>query len=575
MDKNKSLAKGLFLGSIVTENLLPYPKLGKDESDLLEMLIESIDKFMEGKSEEFREYDEAATQPKDYINSLKELGLFGLIVPEEMGGIGLGARGYSRTLQQVGRYDASTALTIGAHSSIGMRGLLLFGTEKQKEQYCERLATGEMVAAFCLTESGAGSDAASIKTKATKNSDGSWELTGEKIWITNGPFADFFTVFAKTDSSGAGKMSAFIVERSWEGVSSGPKEDKMGIRASATSTINFNKVKVPAENLLGEEGKGFKIAMAILNSGRTGLGGGCVGAMKQCINLAKEHAINRKQFGKSIGDFITIQDKLAQMTVRCFATESLVNYVASLVDNGCEDYSLEAAVSKIYATEALWFVADEALQISGGNGFMKEYPYERIVRDSRINRIFEGTNEILRMYVALSGFKDAEAYFKELLEVKDSVFNDPIKGFGILSSYVSKKFTQYTSINSDEIDVSPELKFCAEIYSDYTLSLARSVESLMKKHGKKLVGKQLQSKRIADVVIDLVTGLSLTSRVDTMIKDKGAESCQSELEIAEIFAQSAKRRMNNNLRRIDKNEDKVASSLGQAILEKDYTWDVI
>jgi acyl-CoA dehydrogenase family protein 9 len=289
IDTNISAAKSLFLGNIEEGNFFPFPKVSPEEAETLRMVIDSIDKFMQGKGEQYREFDREGAQTPDYIEQLKELGLFGLIIPEDFGGIGFSNTAYSRVLQQTSRYDASTSLTIGAHSSIGMKGLLLFGSEEQKKKYLPKLASGEMIAAFCLTEAGAGSDAAAVKTTATKNADGSWSLTGEKIWITNGPIADFFTVFAKTDGE-QGKMTAFIVERSFAGVSSGPKEDKMGIRSSSTSTVVLTNVKVPAENLLGEEGKGFKVAMAILNNGRTGLGGGAVGAMKELIKLSSRQA---------------------------------------------------------------------------------------------------------------------------------------------------------------------------------------------------------------------------------------------------------------------------------------------
>ncbi|MCB0334520.1 MAG: acyl-CoA dehydrogenase family protein, partial [Bdellovibrionales bacterium] len=445
-----STAKYLYLGNILEENLYPYPKIEGEEAETLEMVLDSIDKFLDGKQDQFREADKLGFQTDEYIQSLRELGLFGLIIPEDHGGIGFSNKSYSRVLQQTSQFDGSTSLTIGAHSSIGMRGLLLFGNDEQKSKYLPKLASGEMIAAFCLTEPGSGSDAGSIATSAEKQSDGSWVLNGEKIWITNGPFADFFTVFARTDTEN-GKISAFIVERSFGGVTSGPKEDKMGIRASGTCTISFENVPVPAQNLLGEEGKGFKIAMGILNSGRTGLGGGCVGAMKRCIRLATAQALERKQFGRPISEFGLIKKKISQMTVDCFAAESLVNMVAYLIDSGHEDYSVEAAMSKVFASEALWKHANEALQVAGGSGFMKEYPYESIVRDCRINMIFEGTNEILRLYIALSGFQMAGEYLKEIGKSGKNIFNDPIKGFGVLSDYASKKFTQLTSLGRDRL----------------------------------------------------------------------------------------------------------------------------
>ena len=254
LDLETSAVKSFYIGNIVEQNLFPFPKIDPEEAETLRIILESVDKFMQPKAEDYRRYDVEGSQPDDYINSLRDLGLFGLIIPEEYSGIGLSNASYSRVLQQTSRYDASTSLTIGAHSSIGMKGLVLFGNDEQKKRYLPKLASGEMVAAFCLTEAGSGSDAASIKTSAKKNEDGSWVLNGEKIWITNGPFAEFFTVFARTDSE-KGRLSAFIVERSFEGVSTGSKEDKMGIRASATSTVTFDNVRVPSRKLTWRRGQ--------------------------------------------------------------------------------------------------------------------------------------------------------------------------------------------------------------------------------------------------------------------------------------------------------------------------------
>ncbi|MCB0359391.1 MAG: acyl-CoA dehydrogenase family protein, partial [Bdellovibrionales bacterium] len=336
-DVEESAAKSLFLGQIIEENLFPFPGIRDEELETTRLVVDSVRKFMEQHRDDFAKYDRQGAQPPHYIESLKELGLFGLVIPEEYGGLGLSNLAYARIIQETSRYDASTSLTVGAHSSIGMKGLLLFGSDEQKQRYLPRLATGEMIAAFCLTEPGSGSDAASIASRAEKDADGSWRLSGEKIWITNGPIADFFTVFARTDSD-EGKISAFLVERSWDGVSVGSKEDKLGIRASATSTVSFDNVRVPSENLLGEEGKGFKIAMSILNNGRTGLGGGCVGGLKTCIELASAHVVERKQFGQPIAQFGLVQGKIAQMTIDCFVTESIVTMLGHYIDSGVKDF---------------------------------------------------------------------------------------------------------------------------------------------------------------------------------------------------------------------------------------------
>lgn len=571
-----SPAKGLFCGEIIQSCFWPFPEITNEQKEMLGMVLDSVDRFLEDKQDNFRQWDEAGEQPEELIQGLRDLGLFGLIIPEEHGGIGLSNTGYSRVLQQSSRYDSSVSLTIGAHSSIGMKGLLLFGTDAQKQRYLPRLASGEMIAAYCLTESGSGSDAASIRTRATRNSNGGWTLNGEKIWITNGGIADFYTVFARTDSD-AGKLSAFIVERDSPGVNIGLKEDKLGIRSSSTTTVSFADVEIPAENLLGEEGKGFKIAMAILNSGRTGLSGGAVGGMKTCIALASKQAVERKQFGSSIAEFGLIKKKIAEMTVDCFAAESAVRMVSHYIDSGYTDYSVEAAISKVFASEAMFRAANESLQIAAGNGFMKEFPYERIMRDSRILTIFEGTSEILRLFIALSGMKDAGVLLQELKSATDDIFNNPIKGFGLLSDYAGRRITHLTSLGQDRIIAAvPEiLRDDALVFEKYTLELARMTDVLLRRHGKSIIEKQFALQRAADVVIDLFVGLSVLSRVSAMTPDD-SEQYQQALSIAHIFSQRAKRRMNRNLRAMLRNEDESAKSLADYIFDKQsYPWDAL
>jgi hypothetical protein len=370
-------------------------------------------------------------------------------------------------------------------------------------------------------------------------------------------------------------MSAFIVESGWSGVSHGPKEDKMGIRSSATTTVSFNNVRVPAENLLGEQGKGFKIAMAILNNGRTGLGGGCVGAMKASIKRAVIQARDRKQFGKSIDNFGLIKEKIAQMTVDCFASESVVAMIGHYIDSGVEDYSTEAAISKVFATEALWRTANEALQIAGGNGFMREYPYERVVRDSRINMIFEGTNEILRLFIGLSGFKDAGLFLSELGKATSQIFNDPIKGFGLMSTYANKKFAQLTSLGRERLPVHESLRSAATVYELATLGLAKSTENMLKKYRKKILEEQLVTKRLADATIDIFVGLCVLSRVNSLILAKGVANCTAEIDILNIFTQQAKFRIKHNLSSPDRVEDQAVQNLAKFISQKEgYIWDL-
>jgi acyl-CoA dehydrogenase family protein 9 len=571
-----SVAKNLMAGRILEEQLFPYPALRDKDREVLGLMVDAIDQFLEPRHQDFKRWDREAAQPAEFIQGLRDLGLFGLIIPEEYGGIGLSNAGYARVLSQSSSHDSSVSLTIGAHSSIGMKGILLFGTAEQKARYLPKLASGEMIAAFCLTESGAGSDAASIRTQAVKNADGSWVLNGEKIWITNGGIADLYTVFART-SSAAGKITAFVVEAAWPGVSHGQHEDKMGIRASSTTTVSFADVRVPAANVLDAEGKGFKVAMAILNNGRTGLGGGAVGGMKTLIAHATRQAETSKQFDTPIAKFGLVREKLAQMTVDCFAAESVVWMVAHYIDSGDEDYSVEAAMSKVFASEALQRSAYEALQIAAGSGYMRDSPYEQITRDCRILTIFEGTNEVLRLYIALSGLKDLGRSLGELKAAVDDIFNNFIKGFGVLTDYAEKRLTQATGVGRDKIlaQMPDTLREAAEVYERYTVELAKASDYLLRKHGKAIADRQHDLKRIADIGIDLFVGLCVLSRATALSRAPGEQGAQA-VGIARIFAQQAKRRMANTVRRITRNEDEEMNGLAGFILDKgSYPWDVV
>ena len=573
-----SFMRSLCMGQIEQDVLFPFPTMSDEQKDMLHEISSALEGLLGPRSEQFRQWDVVGDMPMDFIDELKEFGLFGLIIPEEYGGMGLGNMAYSRTLQEVGRYDASVAVTIGAHSSIGMRGLLLFGTEEQKARYMPKLATGEMIAAFCLTEPGAGSDAAAIKTTAVRQGD-DWILNGNKLWITNGGFADFFTVFARTGAEGEhGKMTAFIVTRDMAGVSTGPHEDKMGLRASSTTTLLFDDVHVPGENVLGEVGLGFKVAMQILNSGRTGLGGGSVGAMKHLIEAATKQANERKTFGQPISSYGLIKKKVGQMVVDCYTSEAVVSMVGGLVDGGYKEYAVEAAISKVYSTECLARAADEALQIAGGNGFMREYPYERIVRDCRINRIFEGTNEILRLFIALTAMNDVASQLKELSSSMKGVFSHPIKGFGVLSDYARKRAKLKTGRGEESKlqDLDEAIQPQADIFNKKTRNLAQAADRILRKHGKNIIGKQLATERLADIMIDLFVMACTLSRVQASIDANGVDKASQEIEILRVFTREARIRIKRNFRRIDNNEDESLKALAIDAFEVErYRWDTI
>lgn len=578
---NSSFMRSLCLGNIEEDLVVPFPTLKEQEREVVKNVVTSLAQLLKPHEHDFRKWDVAGEMPASFLEELKQFGAFSFIIPEEFGGMGLGASAYSRAVQEVARYDASVAVTLGAHSSIGMRGLLLFGNDEQKKRFLPRLATGEMVAAFCLTEPGAGSDAAALKTTAVRDGD-DWVLNGNKLWITNGGIAQFFTVFAKTGTGEKGQLTAFIVTSDQKGVSVGPHEDKMGLRASSTTTVHFDNVRVSAANVLGEEGKGFKVAMQILNSGRTGLGGGATGAMKKLIELATKQARERQQFGRPIAEFSLIQQKIGHMVVECYATEAVVNMVAGLVDQGYQDYAVEAAISKVFASECLWRTVDEALQIAGGNGFMREYPYERIMRDARINRIFEGTNDILRLFIALTAMNDVGSQLKELAASLKGVFADPIKGFGVLSDYALRRAHLATGIDRlgsgkhSFTKLDAQLSVEQEIFEDCTRDLANAVDRTLRKYGKNIIGRQFTTKRLADMMIDLFVLACVLSRVNSAVAQKGAQAAKEELDIARVFANQVKRRVRQNLTKLDVNDDEVIESLARHALEKEaFSWDTL
>lgn len=338
--------------------------------------------------------DEEEEIPEHIIRKVGELGILGAPFPEEYGGSGVGEVGYCIIQEEVARGCLSTATFIGAHVSIGSNAIFIGGTEEQKKKWLPQLTSGEKIAAFALTEPNAGSDAFNLQTKAYLDGN-EWVINGQKLWITNGPFADVFSVFARTNLG----ISLFVVEKGTPGFTPGAPEKKMGLRGSKTSALTFDNVRVPKDHLIGREGRAFITAMKTLDAGRLGLGAACLGACKELLEMSTRFAKERKQFGEPIANFQAVQFMLAEMAALIYEVESIVYRTAWLYDKG-ECTPRHSAIVKLVSSNALHICVDHAMQIHGGMGYSRELPIERFYRDSRINRIFEGTSEIQKLVIA-------------------------------------------------------------------------------------------------------------------------------------------------------------------------------
>jgi len=557
------VVKSLFAGRIPEDTVFPYPSIDPSEAETVAAFLDSFRAFARDRVDTRRIEREKAVPP-EVIRGLAELGAFGMTIPEAYGGYGFSSSAYCRVTEEIGRTDASLGILIGGHQSIGLKGLILFGTEEQKKKWLPRLATGEMIAAFALTEPGAGSDAAAIQTTAAYDAaTDTFVLNGSKHWISNGGFAEFFTVFAKDVALEAKdehrRITAFVVTKDLGGVTPGKEEHKLGLKGSSTVPIQLENCRVPAFNVLGERGHGFKIAVEILNTGRTSLGAGCIGGSKVMIREAARLAMERRAFGSRVADFEMIRAKFARMVISTYALESMVYLTAGLVDRGLADYALEGACCKIFGTEAVWNTINDALQIAGGNGFMEDYPFEKALRDSRVNMIFEGTNEILRVLVALSGMRDVG---EDLQEVGRAL-KAPLSSLGILSEYAARKVRAYAT-PARLTRIAPSLAAQGELVAKYSRAASGAVETLLRKYGKGVIGKEYHQERLANVAIDLYACLAVLSRATAAIAARGAEGSADEVRVAKAFVEGAKYRIVAQLKEMDKNRDAEQTAISEA-----------
>lgn len=581
----QSFMRSLFFGIIDEGLVFPWPERAPGERQAVQDTLAAVRAFCAEHVDSVA-IDRGARIPDEVLAGLKALGCFGLLVPASYGGLGLSCTGAARIIQEVAGIDASLAVTLGAHQSIGLKGLLLFGTDAQKARYLPALATGERVAAFALTETGAGSDAAAIQTRADRQPDGSYLLSGSKIWVTNGGLADLFTVFARTSPAEEGtkpRITAFLVERAW-GATTGPNEDKLGIRGASTTTLAFDAIRIPPEGVLGEPGRGFKVAMEVLNRGRLGLASGCLGLCRRVIQMAVERCRDRRAFGRPIGEFGLIKDKVATMMADTWALESLTYLTTAMVDGGICDFSIESAICKVAASETCWRVVNEALQIAAGAGYMVDQPYERLLRDARVNLIYEGTNEILRAFIALSGMQGpgralaegtSPAHARGQFVSVARAMREPIKGFGLLGEYAVR--TARGAFGRDRMTRHhPVLNREAVVFEDYVQELALGVDKVLRKHGDDISEMQYTQKRAADVAIDLYAIAACIVRATRAIEQRGEEGARREIDFTSIFVGAAERRLAQTIAAIDRNDDELRKSASDRTYDDGgYPFDVL
>jgi len=552
-----SFAKSLFLGEIHEELVLPWPAPDPAEQARIRELNAAAREI--GAGIDHREVEEKRWIGDGVIRELGEAGLCGLYVDERYGGQGLSQTGYARVFETFAQIDATLSIILGVHQSIGFKGINMFGTEAQKERFLPDLAAGRRLAGFALTEPAAGSDAYEIQSRAVRQPDGSWLLNGEKRYIGNGSKGDVFTAFARCEVDGRDRHIALILERGMKGFEVGERYDTMGLRGNDLRRLYFNDVRVPAENVLGEPGEGFRIAMQVLNNGRIGLGTGSVGAAKRLLDLTIDHVKERRQFGRPLAEFELVQDKVAWMVSYLFGLESMCYLTCGLVDGGVEDYSLESAICKVAGTEFLWYAANRAMQLRGGEGYMKTDPYEKVLRDIRIFPIFEGANDVMRAFIALSGIKPVGEKLSGLGELS---LSDPIRSIGVLADYVGGRIKG--QVAPDRIErAHPELEAHAEAVSGQVKRLREVTESLLREHRRGIVERQFQQKRLAAAVADIYAQVAVLSRVSAILAEQGVEPSGQERYIADTFCARAAGRVRWNLDQTAANDDERMAAIAK------------
>lgn len=564
-------AKALFFGHFNASMVFPFPVMTPETQAVVDQAVAKVRRFAQEKIDPFA-IDRNADIPRDVIDGLGELGVLGMTAPVEFGGQGFTQLGYTKVIEALGAHCSSTTVFVNAHHSIGVRALLLFGTKEQQAKWLPDLVNGKKLAAFALTETNAGSDAANVQTTATPTEDGgAYVLNGEKRYITNAAIADVLTVMARTpaptpDNPTATKVTAFLVTPNMPGfeIVEG-RMPKCGIKGTATGRMRFANMRVPKENVLDKVGRGLQVALTVLNYGRTTFGASCTGVAKVCLEAAVKHAKSRVQFQQPIAEFELVKKKIAFIAAHTFAMEAATIQCASYIDRGASDYMLETAILKIFATEHLWTIINETIQIFGGKAYFNDEPYERMMRDARINTIGEGANDVLKAFVAVVG---SRAPGMRLDRIRKSFVK--LTGWAIAHLWKWTIFSPKPSIPVQS----------AELY-DFAQRLAKEIKRfglnlpwVFKMCGteERFIQAQYLHERMADIAIDLYVGSCVLSRLDHMLMRGVVNGSQvvhdAEIEAGKQFLLIAFRRIDLNIKALYRNDDEKTTKSANAALAR-------
>jgi acyl-CoA dehydrogenase family protein 9 len=561
------LTKGLFSGRFVSDWVMPYPRIPAAQQTELDKALAEVRQFLDAELDPAA-IDRQADIPRNVIDGLGRTGVLGMTAPKEFGGRGFSQMANCRILEEIGRRCASTSVFVNAHHSIGIRALLLFGTHAQKQKWLPRLVTGEHLGAFALTEENAGSDAANVQMQARPSEDGShYILNGEKRYITNAAIAQVLTVMARTPVPGSDKtaITAFVVTPDMPGFTMlDPRMPKLGIRGTATGRFALRDVRVPKENILGPLGKGLRVALTVLDFGRTTFGACCTGSAKTCLRLAVAHANTRRQFNKTLGEFHLVQKKIARIAADAYAMEAMTTITASLIDRGLEDYMLETAMLKVFTTERLWEAINDTFQIYGGSAYFLDLPLERMLRDARINQIGEGSNEVLTSFIALVGMRGPGMEFKE-------IYDTMLKPLGgrLGKAWTAGMNRLGAAVRIPDVPVqSSELRWFAGQLGRLIWRFNLSVNRALIVYREPILDMQLVQERIAGAAIDLFASACVLARWDSEVQAsrRNGASAPPQHPAANLFVRQSFRRIRGYLAGLNDNDDKAVLSTAQSAL---------